>query len=115
VRSWTNDEVIQRWGTMPRAALESMDPEGDFAKRHLVNPVLLRMLGDLRGRRVLDAGCGHGYFARMLAARGAQVTGVEPAESLHAYAVECETQQLQGAARTLLARLRRVPHTRILH
>jgi SAM-dependent methyltransferase len=86
---WTpNDAAIQQWGKMPRDVLESMEPEGDFAKRHLLNPVLLRMLGDVRGRRILDAGCGHGYLARMLAARGAQVTGVEPAESLYAYATE---------------------------
>jgi protein-L-isoaspartate O-methyltransferase len=35
------------------------------------------MLGNVRGQRILDAGCGHGYLSRMLAARGAQVTGVE--------------------------------------
>ena len=77
MQGWTNDAVIERWGAFPRAMLESMEPEGDFAKRHLLNPVLLRMLGDVRGRRVLDAGCGHGYLARMLAVRGAQVTGFE--------------------------------------
>ncbi len=81
---------------MPRAVLEAMEPEGDFAKRHLLNPVVLRMLGDLRGRRVLDAGCGQGYFSRMLAERGAEVVGVEPGQSLIAYAVEKEAQQSQG-------------------
>lgn len=61
MRNWTNDEVIQQWGTVPREVLESMEPVGDWAKRHLLNPVLLRMLGDVRGRRILDAGCGHEY------------------------------------------------------
>lgn len=94
--NWTNDAVIQQWGNMPRAVLDSMEPDGDFAKRHLLNPVLLRMLGDLRGRRVLDAGCGHGYLSRMLAARGAEVTAVEPGQSLFAYATEKEAQRQQG-------------------
>src|SRR4051812_24248834 len=31
----------------------------------------------LRGKRVLDAGCGEGYGAAMLAAGGAHVTGVD--------------------------------------
>jgi 2-polyprenyl-3-methyl-5-hydroxy-6-metoxy-1,4-benzoquinol methylase len=38
---------------------------------------LLELLGDLPGRRVLDAGCGEGYLARALAARGARVTGMD--------------------------------------
>jgi 2-polyprenyl-3-methyl-5-hydroxy-6-metoxy-1,4-benzoquinol methylase len=70
--------------------------DGDFAKRHLINPVLLRMLGDLAGRRVLDAGCGNGYLSRMLAGRGAQIVGVEPGQSLFDFAVEQETVTPQG-------------------
>ncbi len=81
---------------MPREAMEAMEPDGDFAKRHLINPVLLRMLGDLRGQRVLDAGCGHGYFSRMLAARGARVTGVEPTDAMFAYSQEKEHADPQG-------------------
>jgi 2-polyprenyl-3-methyl-5-hydroxy-6-metoxy-1,4-benzoquinol methylase len=38
---------------------------------------LLDLLGDVAGRRVLDAACGDGYLARVLAARGARVTGID--------------------------------------
>jgi hypothetical protein len=47
---WSNEAAIRRWDGIPREAIEVMEPEGDFAKRHLVNPTLLRMLGDVRGR-----------------------------------------------------------------
>ena len=40
-------------------------------------PRLLELLGDVSGREVLDAGCGDGYLARVLAARGARVTGID--------------------------------------
>jgi SAM-dependent methyltransferase len=73
-----------------------MEPDGDFGRRHLLNPVLLRMLGDVRGRRILDAGCGHGYLSRMLGGRGAQVTGVEPAQSLYDYATGQEAGEPLG-------------------
>ena len=47
---------------------------------------LLDLLGDIEGRRVLDAGCGEGYLARVLAARGARVTGIDLSARLIALA-----------------------------
>ncbi|MFD8823702.1 class I SAM-dependent methyltransferase [Streptomyces sp. NPDC059605] len=104
----SNEAAIQRWNGFPREAMEAMDPDGDFAKRHLVNPVLLRMLGDLRGRSVLDAGCGQGYFSRMLAGRGARVTAVEPTDAMLGYAREREEVLRQGI-RYVQADLARLP------
>ena len=37
----------------------------------------LQLLGDVKGKRILDAGCGEGRFARMLAERGAEVTAID--------------------------------------
>jgi 2-polyprenyl-3-methyl-5-hydroxy-6-metoxy-1,4-benzoquinol methylase len=93
---WTNDRAIAQWGTIPRAQLEQTARDGDFAKRHLINPVLLRMLGHLAGQRVLDAGCGNGYLSRMLAGHGAQVTGVEPGQSTFGFAAEQEAASPLG-------------------
>lgn len=86
--AWTNTEAIADWAASPREAMEATAVDGDFAKRHLVNPTLLRMLGDVRGRRILDAGAGNGYISRMLAERGADVVAVEPAQALYDFAVE---------------------------
>jgi 2-polyprenyl-3-methyl-5-hydroxy-6-metoxy-1,4-benzoquinol methylase len=104
----TNEAAIHQWNNLPREAMEAMEPDGDFAKRHLINPVLLRMLGDVRDRRILDAGCGQGYFSRMLAARGAHVTGIEPTDGMLAYALEKEHDLGQGI-RYLQADLTRLP------
>ncbi len=38
---------------------------------------MLDLLGDITGLEALDAGCGEGYLARVLASRGAQVTGID--------------------------------------
>lgn len=40
-------------------------------------PPLLRLLGDVANRAALDAGCGEGFLARILSARGARVTGID--------------------------------------
>ena len=50
-------------------------------------------MGDVRGKRVLDAGCGEGRFARMLAERGANVTAIDLSSRMieHGRAAEAET------------------------
>ncbi len=63
--------------------------EEDFSFiRHLLIPHLLAYAGDVAGRRVLDAGCGEGHIARMLAQRGAEVTAVDLAPRLLTIAQE---------------------------
>lgn len=43
----------------------------------------------------MDAGCGQGYLARLLAKHGAHVTGIEPADAFYTYALRREqTEQL---------------------
>ncbi len=46
-------------------------------RNHFLLPLTLQMLGDVRGRAVLDLGCGEGGYSRELARRGARVTGVD--------------------------------------
>jgi len=48
-------------------------------RRHTA--VLSELLGDLSGRRLADVGCGHGALARRLAAKGAEVIGLDPQET----------------------------------
>ncbi|SDT42565.1 class I SAM-dependent methyltransferase [Microlunatus soli] len=92
----SNSDAIAAWSAMPADTVESYDAQGDFPKRHLMNEHLLRLLGPLDGRKVLDAGSGEGYFSRLLAERGAEVVGVEPADVLLARAQTIERERGQG-------------------
>lgn len=40
-------------------------------------PAVLELLGDVNGQRVLDAGCGPGFYANELLSRGANVVGFD--------------------------------------
>ncbi len=64
------------------AAYMAYQDAGDVARTLLLDPVMLRLCGDVAGRRVLDLGCGEGRFSRMLAERGARCAGVDPTASL---------------------------------
>lgn len=43
----------------------------------LIMPRFLNVVGDVSGLTVLDAGCGEGYLSRILAGRGATITGID--------------------------------------
>src|SRR5690348_657716 len=47
-----------------------------------IMPRFLDMIGDVAGLTVLDAACGEGYLSRILARRGANVTGIDLAPRL---------------------------------
>jgi len=59
------------------------DPQSEFRPLHEINPLRLdwidRQVG-LAGKRVVDIGCGGGILSESMAARGAQVTGIDMAE-----------------------------------
>ncbi len=58
--------------------------------------MLSRLPGDLRGARVLDAGCGTGLMAAELAARGARVHGVDISPQLIAIADQRIAEDLRA-------------------
>ena len=60
------------------------DPAGEFRPLHEINPLRLghieRLVGGIAGKRILDVGCGGGILAEAMAAKGAQVIGIDLAE-----------------------------------
>lgn len=66
--------------------------ERDGRGENAVVASLLALLGDLANKATLDAGCGEGFFSRVLAARGARVTGIDIGPRLIALARERDPQ-----------------------
>jgi 2-polyprenyl-6-hydroxyphenyl methylase/3-demethylubiquinone-9 3-methyltransferase len=66
-------ELAHRW----------WDPNAEFRPLHDINPLRLDYIdgiAPLRGKKVLDVGCGGGILAESMAARGGSVTGIDLAE-----------------------------------
>ena len=56
------------------------DPNSEFEPLHRINPLRLAWidgLAGLRGKQVVDVGCGGGILAESMAERGATVTGID--------------------------------------
>lgn len=66
-------ELAHRW----------WDPNSEFKPLHDINPLRLDWIETfvrLEGKRVLDVGCGGGLLSEGMAARGAEVTGIDLSE-----------------------------------
>ncbi|HEX6058862.1 MAG TPA: class I SAM-dependent methyltransferase [Gemmatimonadaceae bacterium] len=58
----------------------------DYYRYEFFGPAQAAICGDVRGLRLLDVGCGSGYFAREMARRGAAVTAVDISARMIAHA-----------------------------
>lgn len=86
----TNQDLIDQWSLVTSQSIDEYGDEGDMSKKNLLNPALFELLGDLKGKKVLDVGMGGGYLSRLMAKKGAQVTGLEPSKSMYQYAASKE-------------------------
>ena len=77
-----------QWDKVAEEYDQVMGESRDFNQSHYLMPSILKMLGEARGSRVLDLGCGGGYLSVMLAKRGAKVVGVDSSERMVAIAKE---------------------------
>jgi 2-polyprenyl-6-hydroxyphenyl methylase/3-demethylubiquinone-9 3-methyltransferase len=93
------DATAQRW----------WDTHGEFRPLHVLNPVRLDYVDEkasLRGKRVIDVGCGGGILSEAMARRGAQVTGIDLAPQtievaeLHALESQLPIRYVREAAET---------------
>jgi SAM-dependent methyltransferase len=85
--TYTQRDATERWDRNA-ASWHKFYGANDPSRRDLLDPIILGILGDISGKRVLDAGCGDGYLSRKLAKLGAKVTGVELSQEMLSFALE---------------------------
>ena len=69
---------------------------GDTNRHYIIDPAIMSILGDVKGKQVLDAGCGNGYLCRFLWKRGARLTGVDVSEKAIDLAKSAESEEAKG-------------------
>ena len=81
---------------------EFVESGDDFYRTEVHGPGLLEACGNVEGVRVLDLGCGQGWFSRRLAENGAEVAGVDISERQIENALRHETSRPLGIEYRLL-------------
>ena len=89
-------EVAECWNANAPVWIDQVEKGYDVYREELNNPAIFELIGDVRGKSVLDAGCGEGRNTRLLAKQGADVCGVDLAEAMIGRAQEEEAQTKLG-------------------
>jgi len=76
------DSVRNQWEANAQLYAELIANQGTPHHRQILNPCVEALLGEVKGKRILDAGCGEGYLTRYYASKGAHVTGVDLSSNL---------------------------------
>ena len=71
------DPIAKQWDDAAEAWADFVRQGKDYFRDELNNPAAFRLVGNVKGQLVLDLACGEGYNTRMLARKGAKVTGVD--------------------------------------
>ncbi|MDP3987969.1 MAG: class I SAM-dependent methyltransferase [Candidatus Levybacteria bacterium] len=90
-------EEIKKKGWDRVAEVYSRDRRGGSIHHKYYNdPALLDLIRDVKGKKVLDAGCGEGILSRDLARKGARVTGIDLSNELIEFAKQEEERRPLG-------------------
>jgi len=77
-----DERIAEQWETNAEVFANLIDGMGTPHHREILNPCVDHLLGDVNGKKLLDAGCGEDYLSRHYAHKGAIVTGVDTSPKL---------------------------------
>jgi len=70
------------WDRFAKDYDKKVSDSGDMYHKNYLNPLIFKLLGDIKNKKILDLACGNGYFSRLLADKHAIVTGVDYSKEL---------------------------------
>lgn len=86
MKEMKHDSSTIAWNTMGDEWFE-MAQTGEH-RNFFIMPNMLRFMGNVKGKKILDLGCGEGGYSRELTKRGAQLVSVDCSKKAIEYAVE---------------------------
>ena len=94
--SLKTEDVRDSWDSSAEAWIDFVRTGKDVTRDELNNPAMFSLIGEAAGLRVLDVACGEGTNTRLLARKGADVTGIDFSSKLIQAAVMEEEKTALG-------------------
>lgn len=76
------DTISREWDLASDSWADFVRGGKDYCREYMNNPAIFKIIGNVKGKQVLDLCCGEGYNTRILARRGGKVVGVDFAEKM---------------------------------
>lgn len=70
------------WDESAAAWIAAMGVDGDYSRKHVLDPVMLDRLRRRTFENALDVGCGEGRFCRIMQTLGIATVGIDPTHAL---------------------------------
>jgi 2-polyprenyl-3-methyl-5-hydroxy-6-metoxy-1,4-benzoquinol methylase len=87
---------MKEWDEVAEPFSDFVREGKDYFRDALNNPATFKLIGNVKGKKVLDLACGEGYNTRVLAKKGATVVGVDFSEKLVELARHSEIKERLG-------------------
>jgi SAM-dependent methyltransferase len=68
---------LNEWDNLSEWWDKKQGDEGDLWHRAIIDPMTMKLVGNVAGKDVLDLGCGNGYLSRRLARQGARIVAID--------------------------------------
>jgi 2-polyprenyl-3-methyl-5-hydroxy-6-metoxy-1,4-benzoquinol methylase len=73
---------ISEWDENAEARHKQIISEIDVSYHKILIPTIMRLIGDVTDKRIIDVGCGSGYLTAKLARYASYVLGVDPSKKM---------------------------------
>jgi ubiquinone/menaquinone biosynthesis C-methylase UbiE len=91
-----DDELSNQWNAAAESWVDFVREGKDFYREEMNGPAFFNLVGNVKGKRILDLACGEGSKTRILARKGAKVVGVDFSEKLIEFARQMEKKERLG-------------------
>lgn len=88
--------IQRQWDDATDVWVDFVRTGKDYFRDEMNNPAMFEVLGDINGKKILDLACGEGYNSRIMAKKGAHVTGVDFSEKMIELAIQEENRKKLG-------------------